>query len=164
MALKHSVPGPRAQRARFTAPAGGCGPLPRPWLGSASDRAYTSRAGTNLASLCRARRYRGAVTAPAGRCRGGVNFVQETGLRNSAYGADQFGFEALAGVHWNLTPPALYQHAVAAHEATIVEGGALCAYRPLAQGQAYRCRRAHGRVGLVGGQSQDHAGAFPASP
>ncbi len=53
--------------------------------------------------------------------------MQETGLRNSACGAEKFGFEALRGVHWNLTAPALYQHAVAGHEAMIVEGGALCA-------------------------------------
>ena len=55
------------------------------------------------------------------------SFVQETGLRNSAYGADKFGFKDLSAVHWNLTAPALYEHAIQAREATIVEGGALCA-------------------------------------
>jgi phosphoenolpyruvate carboxykinase (ATP) len=55
------------------------------------------------------------------------SFVQETGLRNGSYGAEKFGFTGLAAVHWNLTAPALYEHAIAAREATIVEGGALCA-------------------------------------
>ena len=27
--------------------------------------------------------------------------VQETGVRNGAYGADKFGFKDLAAVHWN---------------------------------------------------------------
>jgi len=53
--------------------------------------------------------------------------VQETGVRNNAYGADKFGFADLAEVHWNLTEPFLYEHAVAAKEATIVQSGALCA-------------------------------------
>jgi phosphoenolpyruvate carboxykinase (ATP) len=53
--------------------------------------------------------------------------VQETGLRNGAYGADKFGLKDLAGVHWNLAEPALYEHAVANGEASIVAGGALCA-------------------------------------
>jgi phosphoenolpyruvate carboxykinase (ATP) len=53
--------------------------------------------------------------------------VQETGLRNSTYGADKFGFEDLSAVHWNLTAPALYEHAIRAREASVVQGGALCA-------------------------------------
>jgi phosphoenolpyruvate carboxykinase (ATP) len=53
--------------------------------------------------------------------------VQETGVRNGAYGADKFGFKGLAAVHWNLNEPALYEHAIAAGEASLVEGGALCA-------------------------------------
>jgi phosphoenolpyruvate carboxykinase (ATP) len=53
--------------------------------------------------------------------------VQETGLRNSSYGADKFGFEDLSAVHWNLTAPALYEHAIGAREASVVQGGALCA-------------------------------------
>ena len=53
--------------------------------------------------------------------------MQETGLRNSAFGADKFGFKDLGAVHWNLTAPALYEHAIAAREAAIVQGGALCA-------------------------------------
>ena len=53
--------------------------------------------------------------------------MQETGVRNSAYGADKFGFKDLGTVHWNLLEPALYEHSIAANEATIVAGGALCA-------------------------------------
>jgi phosphoenolpyruvate carboxykinase (ATP) len=53
--------------------------------------------------------------------------VNETGLRNAAYGADKFGFKDLAGVHWNLLAPPLYEHAIKGDEAAIVAGGALCA-------------------------------------
>ena len=53
--------------------------------------------------------------------------MQESGLRNGAHGADKFGFKNLAAVHWNLTEPSLYEHAIRGNEATIVAGGALCA-------------------------------------
>jgi phosphoenolpyruvate carboxykinase (ATP) len=53
--------------------------------------------------------------------------VQETGLRNRAQGADTFGFKDLAAVHWNLDAPPLYEHAIAAGEASIVQGGPICA-------------------------------------
>ena len=53
--------------------------------------------------------------------------MNETGIRNGAFGADKFGFQSLAAVHWNLTAPALYEHAIANNEAQIVDGGALCA-------------------------------------
>jgi phosphoenolpyruvate carboxykinase (ATP) len=53
--------------------------------------------------------------------------VQETGVRNTAHGADKFGFKNLAELRWNLTAPSLYEHAIAGAEATIVAGGALCA-------------------------------------
>ncbi|HZD89683.1 MAG TPA: phosphoenolpyruvate carboxykinase [Pseudolabrys sp.] len=53
--------------------------------------------------------------------------MEETGVRNGAYGADKFGLKDLKAVHWNHGAPALYEHAVANNEATIVEGGALCA-------------------------------------
>jgi len=53
--------------------------------------------------------------------------VKEAGLRNSTYGADKFGFKDLAGINWNLSAPALYEHAIRNGEATIVQGGALCA-------------------------------------
>lgn len=51
----------------------------------------------------------------------------ETGLRNANHGADKFGFKELAGVHWNLLAPVLYEHAIRHGEAAIVAGGALCA-------------------------------------
>ena len=65
--------------------------------------------------------------------------MQETGLRNSAYGADKFGFQGLSAVHWNLTAPTLYEHAIAGGEASLVEGrpdlrGDRRAYRSLSQG------------------------------
>ena len=53
--------------------------------------------------------------------------MKETGLRNSAYGADKFGLKDLAELHWNLRDAPLYEHAVRAGEAAIVAGGALCA-------------------------------------
>src|ERR1700684_4092499 len=53
--------------------------------------------------------------------------VQESGVRNGAYGADKFGFKNLAGVHWNLPEAPLYEHAIRNGEAAIVAGGALCA-------------------------------------
>jgi phosphoenolpyruvate carboxykinase (ATP) len=53
--------------------------------------------------------------------------LKESGVRNAAYGADKFGLQGLAEIHWNLTEPALYEHAIAAGEATVVAGGALCA-------------------------------------
>src|SRR5258705_2506419 len=55
------------------------------------------------------------------------SFVQESGLRNSACGADKFGFKDLGAVHWNLEAPHLYEHSIAKHEATIVQGGPICA-------------------------------------
>ncbi|MPZ55675.1 MAG: phosphoenolpyruvate carboxykinase [Rhizobiales bacterium] len=53
--------------------------------------------------------------------------MQETGLRNGAYGADKFGFKDLKVVHWNQLEPVLYEHAIHGGEASIVAGGALCA-------------------------------------
>jgi phosphoenolpyruvate carboxykinase (ATP) len=53
--------------------------------------------------------------------------VQETGVRNSAEGADKFGFKELAQVHWNLDAPQLYERAIAGGEASVVQGGPICA-------------------------------------
>jgi phosphoenolpyruvate carboxykinase (ATP) len=53
--------------------------------------------------------------------------VQESGVRNGAFGADKFGFKDLKAVHWNLTAPPLYEHAIAAREGEIAFGGALVA-------------------------------------
>ena len=92
--------------------------------------------------------------------------MQETGLRNSAYGADKFGFKDLSAVHWNLTAPTLYEHAIAAGEAAIVAGrravrGDRRPYRPLPQGQAHGRRRADREHGLVGRQPQDQPSEVP---
>ena len=38
--------------------------------------------------------------------------MQETGLRNGAYGADKFGFKDLAEVRWNLPDTLLVEHAI----------------------------------------------------
>jgi phosphoenolpyruvate carboxykinase (ATP) len=57
----------------------------------------------------------------------GGKFVNETGIRNGAFGADKFGFQKLAAVHWNHTAPALYEFSIANDEAQVVEGGAICA-------------------------------------
>ncbi|HEY4774958.1 MAG TPA: phosphoenolpyruvate carboxykinase [Xanthobacteraceae bacterium] len=53
--------------------------------------------------------------------------MQETGLRNGAFGADKVGFKDLAAVHWNLPEAALYEHAIAQREGFVVQGGAFCA-------------------------------------
>src|SRR5438046_2927734 len=60
------------------------------------------------------------------RVRGGV-FVQDTGVRNGAFGADKFGLKNLERVHWNLGAPQLYQYSLAAGEAVVSADGALCA-------------------------------------
>ncbi|MFG1463399.1 phosphoenolpyruvate carboxykinase [Xanthobacter sp. DSM 24535] len=51
----------------------------------------------------------------------------ETGIRNSACGADSFGLRHLTGVHWNLKTPALYEHALERLEGRLAAGGALMA-------------------------------------
>ena len=89
--------------------------------------------------------------------------MQETGVRNGAYGADKFGFKELAAIHWNQFEPTLYEHAIAAGEASLVVGGALCAETGHHTGrsperQAYRRRRTHREFGVVGRQSQDVEG------
>jgi len=53
--------------------------------------------------------------------------VQETGIRNGAFGADKFGLKNLKQVHWNLGAPQLYQYSLAAGEAVLSADGALCA-------------------------------------
>ena len=53
--------------------------------------------------------------------------MNESGLYNKAYGADRFGFEELAAVHWNLQAPRLYCEAIQRFEARIAAGGALVA-------------------------------------
>jgi len=53
--------------------------------------------------------------------------VKETGLRNTAYGADKFGFAGVKAIHWNVSEPALYEFAISAGEAELAHGGALVA-------------------------------------
>jgi phosphoenolpyruvate carboxykinase (ATP) len=53
--------------------------------------------------------------------------VQETGVRNSAFGADKFGLTNLKSVNWNLGAPQLYEHALRNGEAELSADGALCA-------------------------------------
>src|SRR6202162_1115759 len=60
------------------------------------------------------------------RVRGGFS-VQETGIRNGAFGADKFGLKNLNRVHWNLGAPELYQYALASSDAVLSADGALCA-------------------------------------
>jgi phosphoenolpyruvate carboxykinase (ATP) len=49
----------------------------------------------------------------------------ETGIRNRNYGAETFGFQSLATVHWNPVEPVLYEHALTRNEASLTSGGAL---------------------------------------
>ena len=53
--------------------------------------------------------------------------MQETGVRNGAVGAAEFGFKDLAGVHWNLPEAALYEQAIRRNEAVLTAEGALSA-------------------------------------
>jgi len=53
--------------------------------------------------------------------------VLETGHRNPACGADTFGLKHLTRLHWNLTEPQLYEHALQHKEAQLSAGGALTA-------------------------------------
>ena len=53
--------------------------------------------------------------------------MQETGVRNGAFGADKFGLKNLKTVHWNLGAPQLYQYSLSAGEAVLSADGALCA-------------------------------------
>jgi phosphoenolpyruvate carboxykinase (ATP) len=57
----------------------------------------------------------------------GGDCVKETGVRNSAFGADKFGFRNLAEVSWNLGTAPLYEHALRNNEAELTADGALCA-------------------------------------
>lgn len=53
--------------------------------------------------------------------------VQETGVRNGAFGADKFGFKNLKQVNWNLGTAPLYEHSLRNNEAELSAGGALVA-------------------------------------
>jgi phosphoenolpyruvate carboxykinase (ATP) len=51
--------------------------------------------------------------------------MRETGIRNRNYGAETFGFQSLATVHWNAIEPVLCEHALTRNEASLTSGGAL---------------------------------------
>jgi phosphoenolpyruvate carboxykinase (ATP) len=68
-----------------------------------------------------------AASAPEIRGFEEESFVQETGVRNGAFGAGKFGLRNLKRVHWNLRAPQLYQYSLAAGEAVLSADGALCA-------------------------------------
>jgi len=53
--------------------------------------------------------------------------VQETGVRNGAFGGDKFGLKNLKEVRWNLGAPQLYEYALRAGEAELTVDGVLCA-------------------------------------
>ena len=53
--------------------------------------------------------------------------MKETGLRNGAHGADKFGLNDAATIHWNLPDTVLVEHAIANREGFLVRGGAFCA-------------------------------------
>src|SRR6185312_16706469 len=53
--------------------------------------------------------------------------VQETGVRNGAFGADKFGLKNLKALFWNFGAPQLYEHALRNNEAMVNADGALCA-------------------------------------
>ncbi len=53
--------------------------------------------------------------------------MQETGVRNGAFGADKFGLRNLKGVNWNFGAPQLCEHSLATGEAVLSADGALCA-------------------------------------
>jgi phosphoenolpyruvate carboxykinase (ATP) len=53
--------------------------------------------------------------------------VQETGVRNGAFGADKFGLKNLKQVNWNLGAAPLYEHALKANEGVLTAEGALVA-------------------------------------
>ena len=53
--------------------------------------------------------------------------MQQSGVVNSAFGADKFGFKDLKAINWNLGTSALYEHAIRNGEAQLTAGGALVA-------------------------------------
>ena len=53
--------------------------------------------------------------------------MQETGVRNGAFGADKFGLKNLKQVNWNLGTAPLYEYSLRNNEAELSAGGALVA-------------------------------------
>ena len=59
--------------------------------------------------------------------------MQETGVRNGAFGADKFGLKNLRTVHWNLQAPQLYQHSLSAGEAVLSACNTIAGDKPGAE-------------------------------
>jgi phosphoenolpyruvate carboxykinase (ATP) len=53
--------------------------------------------------------------------------VNETGVKPALNGAEAIGLHHAATIHWNLLPPQLYEHAMLNGEASLTQGGPLCA-------------------------------------
>ncbi|BEV46049.1 phosphoenolpyruvate carboxykinase [Afipia carboxidovorans] len=53
--------------------------------------------------------------------------MDQSGVRNDAFGVDKFGLKNLKAVHWNLGTAALYEYALRNGEAELTREGALCA-------------------------------------
>ena len=75
--------------------------------------------------------------------------------RPPRFDLDEQGMHHLGPVHWNLTAPYLYEHAIRARRRRARAWRRLCrqyrpSYRPLAARQIHRQRARHQRHGLVG--------------
>jgi phosphoenolpyruvate carboxykinase (ATP) len=53
--------------------------------------------------------------------------VNQSGVWNTAHGAEAFGFRRLTAVHWNLLEPSLVEESLRRNEARLTQGGALVA-------------------------------------
>ena len=53
--------------------------------------------------------------------------MNENGAHNVGFGADRFGFDGLAGVHWSLSAAQLYEFALRDGEAQVASNGPLVA-------------------------------------
>ena len=73
--------------------------------------------------------------------------MKETGVRNSAHGADKFGLKELAAVHWNLPDTVLVENAVAAGEGSLVQGGAFCAETGIHTGRSPKDKHTSSSMG-----------------
>jgi len=64
--------------------------------------------------------------------------MTDTGEHNKEYGAERFGFRDLAGVHWNLGAPQLYEFALQNKEAKVAAHGPIVAARRTSSSSATR--------------------------
>ena len=94
--------------------------------------------------------------------------VKETGLRNSAHGADKFGLKDLAAVHWNLPDAVLTETRDRRRRRPAGPGRRVLRrdrspHRPQPEGQIRRRRRADRKNRLVGKERPADAGKIPAA-